>query len=163
MKKQRRNFASVTPFSTDHGAWTLEDGKLKLLHLEPAFAYTGGYYAEDCEISVSVTPQHGESHLVVGRALGAQRCYAAGMVCSGRLAILKNDFGFSAIAERAFNWEKGRGYQLTLQCIGKRLTLLVDGEEVLSAEDAAYSHGMFGCGSLGVGRTDFGDFAFREL
>ena len=162
-EKQRRSFAAVTPFSMDHGAWTLEDGKLKLLHLEPAFAYTGGYYAEDCEITASVTPQHGESHLLIGRALGAQRCYAAGMDGRGKLAILKNDFGFSTIAERTFDWETGRSYLLTLLCVGNKLTLLVDGDEILSAEDAEYNHGMFGCGSLSAGRTDFGDFEFHEI
>ena len=163
LKKQRRNFASVTPFSMDHGAWTLEDGELKLLHLEPAFAYTGGYYAEDCEISASVTPRNGESHLLIGRALGAQRCYAAGLNGNGKLAILKNDFGFRILAEQSFEWEQDRSYQLTLRCTGERLTLLVNGEEILSAEDAGYNHGMFGCGSLCAGRTDFGDFRFQEI
>ena len=162
MKKQRRSFAAVTPFSTDHGAWTLEDGKLNLLHLEPAFAYTGGYYTENCEITVPVTPRHGESHLVTGRALGAQRCYAAGMNGYGRLAIMKNDFGFCTLNERAFDWKTDQTYQLTLRCIGDRLALLVDGKEVLEAEDAAYTHGMFGCGSISAGRTDFGDFGRSE-
>ena len=46
-KKQTKNFAAITPFSMDHGAWDLYGGTLNLMRCEPAFAYTGNYYARD--------------------------------------------------------------------------------------------------------------------
>ena len=42
--KQRKSFASITPFSTDHGAWSMEDGKLNLMRMNDAFAYTEGVF-----------------------------------------------------------------------------------------------------------------------
>ena len=61
MSKQRKNFAAITPFSMDHGAWNLYCGTLNLMRNEPAFAYTGNYYARDYVIAAPVTPLHGAS------------------------------------------------------------------------------------------------------
>ena len=50
-KKQTKNFAAITPFSMDHGAWDLYGGTLNLMRCEPAFAYTGNYYARNYRYS----------------------------------------------------------------------------------------------------------------
>ena len=163
MAKQKKNFAAITPFSMDHGAWDLYGGTLNLMRQEPAFAYTGNYYARDYVFSAPVTPRNGDSHLLLCRAQGAQRGYAAGLGREGRLVILKNDFGFSTLAECDFDWKKDTVYQLELQCRGEELTLSVDGKPCLTVRDGAFAYGMFGCGSCGMGRTSFGDMAFREL
>lgn len=163
IRKQKKNFASITPFSTDHGAWDLYGGTLNLMRCEPAFAYTGNYYAADYVCGASVTPNHGTSHLLIARAQGAMRGYAGGLGEDGKLTLLKNDFGFTTLAECGFDWTLGRTYRVELRCQGSRISLWVDGQEKLSAEDSAYDHGMFGCGSTAMGRTSFGDFTFCDL
>ena len=163
IKKQCKNFAAITPFSMDGGAWDVYGGTLNLLCGGPAFAYTGSYYARDYVCSAPVTPLHGESHLLLCRAQGTQRGYLAGLDGAGRAVILKNDFGLTELARCPFPWERDRTYRLELRCAGEEIALLIDGQQVLSARDGAFRYGMFGCGSRNMGRTSFGDFAFREL
>lgn len=163
IQKQKRNFAAITPFSMDHGAWDLYGGTLNLMRNEPSFAYTGNYYAENYVFEAPVTPRHGESHLLVCRAQGAQRCYAAGFDEKGKAVLLKNDFGFSTLASCDFDWKENQTYRMELRCEQDEITLLVDGKVLLSAKDEAYGYGMFGCGSCRMGRTSFGDFTYREL
>ncbi len=163
ISKQKKEFAAVTPFSTDHGAWTLYGGTLNLMRNEPSFAYTGNYYAKDYQIASSITPQNGTSHLLVVRAQGAQRCYAAGLGENGKAVLMKNDFGFSTLVQCDFLWEIGKTYQAAIRCCGNSITLSIDGREILTAQDDSFDHGMFGCGSCEIGRTSFGNFTFREI
>lgn len=156
--KQRKEFGTVTPFSADHGAWEVVDGKLSMMCCDEAFAYAGNYYVRDCTISVGVLPQNGESHLLLIRAQGAMRFYAAGLE-KDRVVLYKNDFGFEMLAEKKFLWNLEKEYLLTFQAVGNELTLLVDGEEVLKVRDDTFSYGMYGCGSRLMGRTLFGDFS----
>ena len=52
---------------------------------------------------------------------------------------------------------------MELACQGNTITLSVDGEVMLTAEDDSFAYGMFGCGSTNLGRTSFGNFSFRDL
>ena len=163
MSKQRKNFAAITPFSMDHGAWSIQDGALHLMRNEPSFAYTGNYYAKDYVCGAEVTPLHGTSHLLLGRAQGAKRFYAAGLDEAGKAVILKNDFGYTTLAECDFAWEEGKSYQMELRMEGDAIVLSINGDVVLSANDSSFDHGMFGCGSCRMGRTTFRSFFFRDL
>lgn len=161
-KKQQKNFASVTPFSTDHGAWDLYGGTLNLMRNEPAFACTGNYYAKNYTLSATVTPRHGTSHLLAGRVQGAKRGYMAGLGADNKVVIMKNNFGFTTLAEADFSWKQNQDYRLTLSFSGGRISLSIDGAEVLTAEDPDFTYGMIGCGSCETGRTSFGSFHFEE-
>ena len=163
IKKQKKDFAAITPFSLDHGAWDLYGGTLNLMRNEPSFAYTGSYYAKDYVFSAPVTPVHGTSHLLLGRALGAQRFYAAGFDKAGKAVILKNDFGFQTLAECDFDWKIGQTYEMEMRLEGNTILLQINGTQVLSVQDDSFDHGMFGCGSCCMGRTSFGNFTFQEL
>lgn len=163
IKKQKKEFGCVTPFSTDHGAWDLYGGTMNLMRNEEAFAYTGNYYSTDYRASASVTPRHGASHLVTARAQGAKRFYAAGFDEKGKAVLLKNDFGFRTLAECDFPWEYDREYRMELECVKDRITFKVDGVKILEAEDAGFANGMFGCGSLKTGRTSYADFAYEDI
>ena len=164
MSKQKKNFNSITPFAIDHGAWDLYGGTLNVMRQdENAFAYTGNYYATDCVCAAPVTPANGTSHLLINRAQGAMRFYAAGLGDEGKLVIRKNDFGFTTLAECDFDWKIGETYNMELACQGNTITLSVDGEVMLTAEDDSFAYGMFGCGSTNLGRTSFGNFSFRDL
>ena len=163
LTKQKKNFASITPFSTDHGAWNLYEGKLHLMRMGEAFAYTGSYYGTDYRFSVPVTPENGESHLLVVRAQGAQRGYAAGFGANGKAVILKNDFGYTTLAECDFDWALDTTYELEVCCVGSQISLSVNGQRLLEVTDKSYDHGMFGCGSCAMGRTAFGNFTYQDI
>lgn len=160
--KQRNEFGTITPFSIDHGAWSKEDGKLMLMCCGSAFAYAGNYYATDYSVTTKVTPINGDSHLILIRAQGAMRSYAAGLDKGGTLAIYKNNFGFSKIAGIKFDWGVGTEYTLKLEAIKNEITLFVDGRPLLGTCDDSFSYGMYGCGSNSMGRTEFGDFIIEE-
>ncbi len=161
--KQAKELGSITPFSVDHGAWEKEDGKLSLMRCEPSFAYAGNYYSKDYKVSVPVTPLNGDCHLILARAQGAMRGYAAGLCENGTVRIYKNDFGFSVLAEAPFEWKPERSYLLELEVKGSTISLTVDSRKLLTVEDDSFSYGMYGCGSITIGRTLFGDFKVEEL
>ena len=162
LAKQKTEFGCVTPFSFDHGAWDLEGGQLFLMRCEPAFAYAGNYYAADYTVTAPVTPLNGDSHLLTIRAQGAMRGYAGGLAANGTIKLYKNDFGYRELSSAAFEWEQEQAYELSLKAVGNTITLLVNGKEMLSAKDDSYQYGMFGCGSLSIGRSAFGDFTVKE-
>lgn len=161
--KMRKDFGCITPFSMDHGAWDREGGTLNLMRCEPAFAYAGNYYSTDYSVSVPVTPLNGQSHLLLARAQGAMRAYAAGFGEDNSVVLLKNDFGFSELARSTFSWECGKTYQLTFTVTGNTLSLWIDGTQLLSCTDDSFTYGMYGCGGLDIGRTSFGNFTIKEL
>lgn len=163
MAKQKKSFAAITPFSFNHGAWDLYGNTLNLMRNEPAFAYTGSYYATDYVISAPITPQNGSSHLLLVRAQGAQRHYAAGLGEKGKAVIMKNDFAHSVLAQCDFAWEQDHTYEVEVSCVGSEITLSIDGTHLLRVQDDSFSHGMFGCGSCEMGRTSFGNFSCREI
>ena len=163
MAKARREFAAITPFSMDGGAWTAENGSLFLMNIGRAMAYTGNYYARNYRIQASVTPLNGESHLLVCRAQGAMRSYAAGLAADGKAVITKNDFGYRILEECDFEWKKGTTYQLEIACEDSRITLSIDGKAIMTVTDDSFLSGMFGFGSLSMGRTQFGDIEFQEF
>lgn len=162
MRKQRKEFCGVTPFSMNHGFWDLYGGTLNLMRVEEAFAYSGNYYGRDYTVSASVIARHGTSHLLAVRAQGAKRFYAAGFGEKGKVILLKNDFGYGTLAEGAFAWEYDREYRMEFQCKGRRLMLLVNGVMLLEAEEESFAYGMFGCGSIAAGRTSFADFTYSD-
>ena len=76
---------------------------------------------------------------------------------------LRLNLSHTTLAECNFPWEEGREYQLELRLEGEDIVLSIDGAQVLSVRDTTFDHGMFGCGSLHMGRTAFRGFSFREL
>ena len=163
LKKSRKEFGCVTPFSHDHGAWTLEDGKLHALTCEPAQAFTGRYFARDIRVAAPVTPENGEGHMLLVRAQGTRRGYMGGFTRPGEIALMRNDFGLTALARANFEWQYGQTYELCLQAEGDTLTLSVDGKPILQAKDAAFAYGMAGFAKPFMGRTVYGNLRVKEF
>lgn len=163
LAKQKIEFGCLTPFSQNLGAWVPEEGRLHAISCGLAQCFTGRYYARDVQLTAPVRPENGEGHALAVRAQGAMRGYYAGFGQSGKLRIYKQDFGLCPLAECDFDWQYGREYQLTLRAEGNNITLLVDGEQMLSAQDAAFGYGMVGLVRLGMGRTLYGDLQVKEL
>lgn len=162
IEKQRKEFGTITPFSVDHGAWAKEGGQLSLMRCEPAFAYAGNYHSKNYKIKTFVTPVHGESHMLMIRAQGAMRGYIAGFDKENKIAIYKNNFGYKKMAEIGYIWSFGTTYELTLEAVDSNITLYIDRKKVLEISDNDFVYGMYGCGSLQMGRTLFGDFIIEE-
>lgn len=59
--------------------------------------------------------------------------------------------------------EAERSYLLELEVKGGTISLTVDSRKLLTVEDDSFSYGMYGCGSITIGRTLFGDFKVEEL
>ncbi|MCE5255264.1 MAG: hypothetical protein LLF89_00290, partial [Spirochaetaceae bacterium] len=77
--------------------------------------------------------------------------------------ILKQDGGFSRLAHREYPWKRNKDYSLSLEIVGDRITLSIDGEVVLEAHDDSYGTGMSGCGAIRCARALYGPFLIEEL
>ena len=130
---------------------------------EDCASYTGGYAVRDQRVSAVVTPLAGDSHLLVVRARGAMRGYAAGFDGAGAVSLFCRDFGVTRLATARFAWKAGQDYRLTLEAVGQHLRLSVDGAVVLEADDARHPSGMVGCGATGPARALYGPFEVDEL
>jgi ADP-ribosylglycohydrolase len=161
--RQAFEFGSVTPFSHDGGRWTLEGGRMQLMTDQPALAYTGGHAVADQKVTAMVTPLAGPSHLLGVRAGGAMRSYLAGLDGPGRVSILRRDFGLERLASADFPWEAGRNYEISFSAVGSRLSLSIDGKELLTCGDSRHACGMVACGSIAASRAFYGPFEVEEL
>lgn len=159
----KREFASVLPFAHNHGAWSLEDGRLQGLALDHAESVTGNYYMKNAKLACLVTPENGWSHLLGLRVQGARRGYYAGFA-EGGVAILKHENGrLTALASAAYAWEHDKPYALEMRAEDDALSLSVDGTAVLRATDGAFAYGMAALALYGMGRCLFGSFMLEEL
>ena len=163
LARQKTEFGCLTPFSQNHGAWTMESGRLHAMSCDTAQCFTGQYFTRDVQLTVPVQPEHGEGHTLAVRAQGAMRGYYAGFGKPGKAVIFKQDFGLSVLAECDFDWHFGQNYQLTVTAQGNRITLFADGKALLSAQDEAFTYGMVGLVRVGMGRTLYGDLQVKAL
>jgi ADP-ribosylglycohydrolase len=161
--RQAVEFGCVTPFSHNRGTWSLQDGRMHLMTHEACASYTGGHAVGDQRVTAVVRPLAGDSHLLVARAGGAMRGYAAGFDGPGRVSLFCHDFGVTRLATAKCAWQAGRDYRLSLEAVGAMLRLSVDGAVVLETHDARHAAGMVGCGSGGPARTLYGLFEVEEL
>ncbi|MFI3249806.1 MAG: ADP-ribosylglycohydrolase family protein [Eubacteriales bacterium] len=156
--KQTINFGSVSPFSHNYGAWEIADNALHVMCCEEADSYTGNYYATHCDLKTTITPLHGESHLLSTRVQGVKRGYLAGFAEGGRLVIYKNHHGIEELASCPFAWKIGETYEVELTANGNNISIIVNGKDKLSVVDDTFAYGMFGCHKLSIGRTSYGTF-----
>jgi hypothetical protein len=162
-KHEKLEWGGVTRFTWNRGYFTLEGGRLHVHTASDADLWTGNAYLRDQRVTGWINPLAGGSHLVSARVQGTSRFYAAGFD-DGSVVILKEDHGTSVLAKAPFKLELGREYRIELRVIGDKLTLAVDGKELLSATDGAYRYGMGGlrlasAGRMSVGRLEIEDFA----
>lgn len=160
--KQKKELASITPFSHNHGSWDIENGQMESMCLEHAEAMTGSYYMTDLSVTGELTPHTGTSHLVSARVQGALRGYYGGF-SGGSLAILRNDSGMTTLASCTFDRQYDRTYSVCLTTVGDKLTLSVDGKELLRATDSTHAYGMAGYAMYSLGRCGFGNMTITEL
>lgn len=125
----------VPQFARLKGHTYLEGPYLSLSCADFGEMYTGHHLWKNYALSCTLKPVTGEIHLIQARVQGAMRSYAAGFYGNGKVALLKNENGYSALEEREFPWEAGKEYRLTLSVQGDEITLSMDGNQLLKWKD----------------------------
>jgi ADP-ribosylglycohydrolase len=161
--KQMICFGSVTPFSHNHGAWTIEDGCLESMNYDFAQSFSGNYFSSDYVVTAKVIPENGEGHMLTVRSQGVERGYHAGFDKVGKVAIYKNNFGLTKLCEVDFHWEYGRSYTVSIKAQGDQIVFSIDGKVILETRDHDFKYGMFGFAKLYMGRTLFSDVSIEEI
>jgi ADP-ribosylglycohydrolase len=163
IKKQKKEFGSITPFSHNQGSWSIEGDYMELITIDHAEAMTGNYFMKDVCIKGIIIPENGDSHLISARVQGALRGYYAGFDGKNRISILLNNKSISRIASTEFKWEYGKEYALELKVQGNEIGLCVDNVNMLKVLDETLSYGMVGYAKYSMGRTLFGNLTVKEL
>ncbi len=168
LSQQKKEFASITPFSHNHGSWELvrnEKGtiQMEVMALEHGEACTGNYFAKDVRVAGSVTLYRGSSALISLRVQGARRGYYAGFH-KGQFGIFKHEKGvLSTLVSRSFARELEKTYHLTFEAKGTKLQASIDGEQPLFVENTSFAHGMVGYAIYEGGRVGFGSLSVKEM
>jgi ADP-ribosylglycohydrolase len=88
----------------------------------------------DYQVTARLTPHMCEAGGVAVRVQGVERYYA--FILDGEKArIIRALDGDTVLAEVDFTWKFGVPYELNLQVEGNKLTGLVDGKEIITADD----------------------------
>ncbi|WP_065372972.1 ADP-ribosylglycohydrolase family protein [Ensifer adhaerens] len=159
--KEAQEWGGITRFTWNRGHWSLQQGRIHAHTATDADAWTGNAYLRDVSVVAELQPLSGASHMVVARAQGTSRFYAAGFK-NGEAVILLEDHGTKILARSPFRIEYGRSYAVDLTVEGGKLRLTVDGERVLQADDATLSYGMAGLRMASAGRMSIGRLEVAE-
>lgn len=117
------------------GLMYLTDDSLHLSCSDFAEAYTGHHNWDDYTATFELTPQTGFHHLVNVRVQGAIRSYAAGLLPDGQFGILKNDNGYSVLAQTNFDWVCGKVYTICVKITGNRISAVINDTTTLTYTD----------------------------
>ena len=166
---QREEFGQITPcsFSDCTGKLLPEDGRSADFPLPAGQgglcltmpdettacgcqAFTGNYYQRTVHASAEIGIPDGKSALLLLRGQGTRRYYALGLSGDGRAVILRYDSGIvTELSSAPYN--AGSSCLLEASAVGTHLALLIDGKEILTAEDDRFSYGMTGLGMCAPG------------
>ncbi|WP_320128387.1 ADP-ribosylglycohydrolase family protein [uncultured Sphaerochaeta sp.] len=162
LKQQAKEFASITPFSHNHGSWDLVEGRMEAMVLDHGEAMTGNYFARDCVFKGTVCPHTGSSHLVSLRVQGARRGYYAGFH-NGEVGIFKHDKeSFVPLVSKKYELVREKEYALIFSALGNALSLEIDGSIIISCSDDSFAYGMCGYAMYATGRCGFGNVWVQE-
>ncbi len=137
----------ISQFTRMKGLTYLEKDRLHLTCSDFGETYTGSIDWTDYQAAFSLRPECGSCHMANVRVQGAIRSYAAGFGKEGVFGIYKNDNGYTALAETAFDWQQDMEYEVTIVAKGNTLTAFVNGDQLLAVTDTQYPY-MYG--SIGV-------------
>lgn len=163
ISKQKKEFASIIPFSHNHGAWSIEQGYMEAITVNHAEAVTGNYFTKNVKLTGSVIPQNGTSHLISGRVQGALKGYYAGFTGENEVSLCLNNNGLMVLAKADYKWELGKEYIFEFELKDDSLIFSIDGHKVLEAKDSTLSYGMVGYAKYSLGRSLFGDLKVKEI
>lgn len=139
---------NITPAQLTYlkGIWDIYGGKLMGSCADFGAAYTGLDDMGDAEITCRWTPDlsRGLSGFSF-RVQGAIRGYAL-MADAEKLYLMKNDNGYTALAEVRHNHASGDTFEYTVTCKGGEITVSGQGGTLISCSDTdnPYTRGMTG-------------------
>lgn len=137
----------ISQFTRLKGLLYLEEGQLHLSGCDFAEAYTGRHDWTNYTASFTMTPLTGEHHVVNVRVQGALRSYGVGLYPGSRAVILKNQKGYTALAETDFVWEAGKEYCIRVSVSGNRIDVSIDDRISFGAAD---TDSPYLTGSIGI-------------
>jgi hypothetical protein len=161
-KIEKQEWGGITRFTWNRGHWSLQNGVIHAHTAEDADAWTGNGYLRDVTVTADMVPLAGKSHLVTARVQGTSRFYAAGFE-NGEAVIIKQDHGATVLARVPYAIAAGEAHKVALTMVGDRLTLAIDGTEVLTASDAQYRYGQAGLRLGSAGRMTVSRLEVVEL
>lgn len=161
--KQIKEFASITPFSHNHGAWELVDKRwMEVMTLDHAEAMTGNYFTKDVSIHSSLIVHSGTCALLSLRVQGARRGYYGGFF-KGKLGIFKHEGGvFTSLVAIEQLPVLDTEYEVSFNAEGAVLRLEVTGFAPLTVVDESFGYGMVGYALYERGRVGFGNLQVKE-
>lgn len=135
----------ISQFTRVKGLMYLEDGLLHLSCSDFGEAYTGRHDWTDYSAEFAVTPVIGGEHMVNVRVQGAMRSYAVTLRAPGKLALCKNDCGYTTVAETVMDWELGKEYIIGVTVRGNHISATCGTARIDFTDDAApYLEGSIG-------------------
>lgn len=158
---ERQEWGGITRFTWNRGHWTLADGRIHAHTATDADAWTGNAYLRDVSVSADLRPLAGQSHLVTARVQGTSRFYAGGFE-GDEVVLLKQDHGTTVLARATFERQRDRDYRVELVVERDRLTLKIDGSQLLQTSDRSFAYGMAGLRMASAGRMTVGRFEIVE-
>ncbi|MGF7146174.1 ADP-ribosylglycohydrolase [Anaerotaenia torta] len=144
MALQAREFAQVTPFSLNQCEAGLKEGRLLITSDQECQAFTGNYYAKDITVEADILPLEGAKKGLLLRGMGAECGYLLGFGQQGEAVISRLHHERTILAKTDYDWQPGTSYQLKACAEGNKLTLSINGEAILSAQDESFPYGMTG-------------------
>ncbi len=140
----------ISQFTRLKGLMYLEGGQLHLSCADFAEAYTGRHDWKDYTAEFTFTPLTGEHHMVNVRVQGAIRSYAFGLLPDGKAALLKNQNGYTVLAECGFAWKAGTEYTVKVTVKGNQIRAEIDGCRL----EATDTEGAYLQGAVGIALQD---------
>lgn len=161
--KEKIEFKTTTQFTENGGSFALEMGGVHVITNEDAIALTGNFYSQDINYTVTLCPQYGSKHFAVVRGQGIKIGYLAGFM-DGKLALVKNEFGYKTLASVDFDVKNGEAYILNVKAIGDKIIISVNSETMLEyVDENPIEHGCVGYSIAGGGRMIVKDISFEEI
>lgn len=137
------------------GIWSLEEGYLRGSGYDNCESYTGSRKWSNYELECEVKPIEGKNHNVNFRVWGAMRCYAAGLA-DRKIVLYKNEEGkYKELISSPLSWKQGDSYKIGVKALNNKITIYLEGNEVISYEDVEkpYLKGQVGFSNLNGGCT----------
>ena len=160
---ERQEFKGLSRCSLIGGGWRVEDGGLRSLTPDNFHLFTGPYYTADAQVTCTLVPEYGESHLLLWRSRGAETAYYFGLHGRNRVALLKREHDVVELASTEFTWDCSQTYSLSIAMKGSQIICLVNDSVVIETQDDdALPYGMCGVAKLSSGRTLFKSLSLNE-
>lgn len=142
------------------GLMYLADGQLNLSCADFAEAYTGRHDFCDYKATFFFTPVTGAANQVNVRVQGALRSYAFALLDGGQAAILKNENGYSVLAQTSFPWEAGKEIAVAVTVNGNHITAEIEGMTLDAADESEHPYLV---GALGVSVRNGSHSRYRKI